>query len=89
MKRTLSLISILTLLILVVIFTLQNAESVQIQFLFWSMDLSLAILIFILFFLGVIVGVLTLIPTVFHLKKTQGMIQKSAENISLNSREPI
>lgn len=68
MKKTISLVLLLSLLLLVVIFTVQNAEVVQIQFLFWETSLSIAIFMFLLLFLGVLVGILSLLPHIFHLK---------------------
>ncbi len=44
------------LLILVVVFTLQNSEVVNINFLFWSFSLSRALMIFVVFIAGVLLG---------------------------------
>lgn len=49
-------IVILVLLMLLVIFTVQNYEVVKIQFLFWSFTTSRAIIIFLALFLGVVIG---------------------------------
>lgn len=46
----------LILLILVVILTLQNAEIIVVRFLFWEFLLSRALLIFIVFAVGIITG---------------------------------
>lgn len=46
----------LLLLILVLIFTVQNAEMVDVQILSWTVPISRAFLIFWVFFTGVIVG---------------------------------
>jgi len=46
----------ITLLLLVVIFTLQNTEIVTIKFLFWDMELSRALLIFLLLGIGIVIG---------------------------------
>ncbi|MFW6324676.1 MAG: lipopolysaccharide assembly protein LapA domain-containing protein [Desulfovibrionales bacterium] len=50
------LVALVVLLILVVLFTLQNTEAVSVQFFFWSASVSKALLIFILFGLGVLLG---------------------------------
>jgi len=50
------LIVVLVLMLLLVIFTVQNYEAVQIRFLFWSITTSRAIIIFLSFFIGVLVG---------------------------------
>ena len=44
------------LLILVVIFTLQNTQVMTISFLFWTVTLSRALIIFVVLAIGVIVG---------------------------------
>ena len=54
MKIKLSLGALL--LIFVVVFTLQNSEVVNINFLFWSFSLSRALMIFLVFITGVLLG---------------------------------
>ena len=46
----------LSLLLLVALFTLQNTEVVTITFLFWHFSLSRALLIFLVLVTGVVVG---------------------------------
>lgn len=46
------------LLLLVMIFTLQNAEVMEIRFLFWQISLSRALVIFLVFVLGLVSGLL-------------------------------
>ncbi len=45
-----------SLLLLVVLFTLQNAEVVSIRFLFWEFSMSRVILLFLVFAFGVGTG---------------------------------
>ena len=52
------LIIILVFLLVIVIFTVYNAEPVSINFLMWSFAVSKAILIFVSLFAGIIIGVL-------------------------------
>jgi putative membrane protein len=47
---------IIALLLVVVIFTLQNTEMVSISFLFWKFGMPRALLIFSVFVIGVLVG---------------------------------
>ena len=47
---------ILILMILLVIFTVQNYEVVKIQLLFWSFSTSRAIIIFAALLIGIIIG---------------------------------
>ena len=46
----------LILLLLIVIFTVQNAAVVTVNFLFWKLDISRALLIFFVLAIGVIIG---------------------------------
>lgn len=46
----------IALLFLVILFVLQNVEPVTLQFLLWSFSLSRALMFFIIFALGMIVG---------------------------------
>lgn len=46
----------LALLLLVVIFTVQNATVVPVNFLIWKIEISRALLIFFTFVIGMIVG---------------------------------
>jgi uncharacterized integral membrane protein len=89
MKKTITLVLLLALILLVVVFTLQNAEAVQIQFLFWETSMSLAIFMFLLFFLGVIVGVLSLLPHLFHLKSTIRKAQKTLATGENSAAKPF
>lgn len=47
---------ILVLLLLVILFTLQNSEQVSINFLFWHVTLSRALVIFIFLAIGLVIG---------------------------------
>lgn len=50
------LILILILVGLVVLFIIQNVAVVEIQFLFWSMQISRSLLIFFVLAIGILVG---------------------------------
>lgn len=50
------LISVLVLLLIIVIFTVQNAAVVTISFLFWEFAISRALMIFFVFTIGVLAG---------------------------------
>lgn len=47
---------ILILLLLVIVFTLQNSEQVSINFLLWHVTLSRALMIFIFLAIGLVIG---------------------------------
>jgi uncharacterized integral membrane protein len=46
----------LTLVGLVILFTLQNIAFVEVSFLFWSFELPRALLVFLIFVIGVVSG---------------------------------
>ena len=46
----------LFLLLLIVIFTVQNATAVTVNFLFWKLEISRALLLFFVLITGVIIG---------------------------------
>ena len=46
----------LLLLVLVVIFSIQNVEIVKIKFLFWELAISRALIIIVVFSLGILIG---------------------------------
>jgi uncharacterized integral membrane protein len=54
--RHFKLVVVLALVGLVVMFTLQNLEAVQVNLLFWSFTLRRSVLIFAVLFVGVIAG---------------------------------
>lgn len=47
----------LGLLLLIVIFTVQNAEVVTVNLLFWKLSVSRALMIFLVLIIGIVVGV--------------------------------
>lgn len=57
MEKNIKIYTGLGLLILVALFTLQNTETVPISFLFWEFRISRALMIFIVFAIGVLVGI--------------------------------
>ncbi len=46
----------ITLLFLVVLFTLQNVAMVEIQFLLWGFSIPRSLLLFIVLFIGILIG---------------------------------
>lgn len=69
MKRTAALlISTIVILVLVVIFTLQNANSITVDFLFWHVKSSLALVLLLTFSLGIVASVLALLPFILSKK---------------------
>jgi len=79
MKKPLSLIISVTLLILVVVFTLQNSSVSTIKLLFWEINASLSLMLIFTFTLGILVAVIVLTPIIIRLKKTGNKIYKKAD----------
>ncbi|OGW17709.1 MAG: hypothetical protein A3G93_02030 [Nitrospinae bacterium RIFCSPLOWO2_12_FULL_45_22] len=52
------LIAILTFLVLLMIFTIQNSQTIELNFFFWHFPIPLAILYFVVFILGLLTGLL-------------------------------
>lgn len=50
------IVSISVLIVLVIVFILQNISIVEITFLFWSLQMSRALLIFFLLAIGIAIG---------------------------------
>jgi uncharacterized integral membrane protein len=50
------LIAALVVLLLVVVFAVQNAEVVDVRFLFWKLSMSRALLLFLVFVAGLVSG---------------------------------
>jgi uncharacterized integral membrane protein len=55
-KRNLKLVAGLVLAGLIVLFTLQNAEVVELRFLFWKLSASRAVMIFSVLAVGIVLG---------------------------------
>lgn len=58
------------ILILTIIFTLQNAEDVRITYFFWNGTASLSLLLFMTLAIGIISAVMLLVPLIAHLNQT-------------------
>jgi len=53
-----TLVLVVFLILVVVVFSVQNASPVAISFLFWRFDASLAIIVFLCVLIGLITGVI-------------------------------
>lgn len=54
--QTFKVIALLTLLALVAVFTFQNTEIVNVNFLFWSVSMSSSLMLLAVLFLGIVIG---------------------------------
>ena len=55
-KMTIKLVITTALIILVMIFAVQNAAVVDIKLLFWDIEIPRSLLIFMMLFIGVVIG---------------------------------
>jgi uncharacterized integral membrane protein len=72
-----SLICGLILSLVALVFALQNTQSVRISFLVWHVNGSLAFLLILFFFVGVLVGILVVLPG--RIRSTLAMNRNSKE----------
>ena len=62
---------ILGLMLLAVIFAVQNADVVSVDFLFWKLNASLAVLAAVCITVGVLLGVLIVVPRIYRMRADQ------------------
>lgn len=60
------------LAVVVIVFGIQNAKSVGVRFLFWAFEGSLGLLLLLAFLLGLVTGLLLVIPKRVSKKGPQG-----------------
>jgi uncharacterized integral membrane protein len=67
------------LILLVVVFVVQNSSVTEIKFLFWNGQLSKAIIIFISLFVGFVIGFWPRWRKVRPLKRTEAVVEEKGE----------
>ena len=78
-KKTIyTLVLIIVFLLLLVIFTLQNTETVAVTFFFWDFKMSTALVILIPLAVGLLIGWLG-IPFIMARKKGSPLVKKENE----------
>ncbi|MCL5129288.1 lipopolysaccharide assembly protein LapA domain-containing protein [Algibacter sp. L4_22] len=81
MKQRITYITLtIIVLIFLVVFTLQNINKVTVSLLFWDIKMSLSLLIFSLFSLGVLTTIFILTPIIIALKSTFKEMLKLLKN---------
>ena len=88
MKKLFTLIIAAVALIAITIFTLQNSQVITVSIFFWEIEASLSLVLFTTFSLAILISVLAIIPTIYHLKKVKNKSQKEVENL-LHEQESI
>lgn len=76
MKNTAALIISISILLLTVIFTLQNAQIAHVKFLFWNAEASLSLILFITLGVGILSAVIAFLPVVYKLKSHQKKLDR-------------
>jgi uncharacterized integral membrane protein len=96
MKKSILLTIAIVILIITVVFTLQNTIQIHINILFWNLETSLALLIFTTFSIGILVAIVFLTPSIINLKrmlnesksKTNQLIEKEKNSITADKNIP-
>ena len=70
-RRSVRTITLLILMVVAVIFAVQNAGRVAVDVLFWRLDASLAVVIALCVATGVLVGVLITVPRMYRMRADQ------------------
>lgn len=68
MKNTFALILAIAILLLTVIFTLQNAQVIQVHLIFGTAEVSLSLVLFIALSIGLLAAIIVLVPVIISLK---------------------
>lgn len=77
-----SLIIALLLILIVVVFALQNSDPVQIKLFFWQVESSIAFVMTSVLFIGALLGVLFSLPTIFKKRDQVAELKEKMENKS-------
>jgi uncharacterized integral membrane protein len=86
MKNATALIASVTILLLTVIFTLQNAEAAELKVLFWNTEASLSLILFITLAIGVLSAIIAFSPLVFSLRATKIELKKNIEKLETSNQ---
>ncbi len=91
---TILLILGLLVAVLAVIFALQNTAAITVTFLFWQFNQSLALVLLLAVFAGVLIGLLTILPGAIRnqwrtsgQKKKIDSLEKSAAELKIRAEE--
>lgn len=82
-----TLIAVTILSILVAVFAIQNATMVEISFLGWAWQASLAIVVLVTFGVGILIGYLAGLPSTF--RKGKELRQHQEKVAELESATPV
>lgn len=93
MKKSTNLVFTIIILILIVLFTLQNTGEVSITLFLWNIETSLALLIVSIFSFGIIIAIIVLTPRNMALrsalKENEKIISEFQKNKEVYSEKEI
>lgn len=69
-------------ILIVVWFTLQNAETVRFQFAIWGWNVSLALLLFTCVFLGILLACMAVLPALFGERRYRKRAERSIRELT-------
>lgn len=78
-----SLIIALLLILVVVVFALQNSDPIQIKLLFWQIESSVAFIMTSVLFIGALLGVLFSMPSIRKKSEKIDELKEKLENKSM------
>ena len=79
-RHLLAVVLALLLSVTMVVFALQNATEVHVQFLFWSVEVALSLLLITTLLSGVIIAIIFSIPVWYRRRKTIAELKKQLRN---------
>ena len=85
----LQLVLILVLAIFLVIFTLQNAESVAIRLFFWNVNIPLVLLILVCLLIGYLLPHFSYIPRIWKLKSELTRTRREKEQLESDNPKRV
>lgn len=89
MKKTFALIISTVILLLTVIFTLQNSQIANVDFNFWNTEASLSLILFITISNGLITAIIALAPVIFSLKSDVKRLKKEQLEVFESDQDNI
>jgi putative membrane protein len=84
MRITIALILALILALIVTIFAVQNNTTIEVTFLAWSVDGSLALMLIITFALGILLGLLVSTPAWFRRIRQSANLRRNIRDLEMD-----
>ena len=91
MKKSFTLILAVIILIITVVFTLQNNIQIQLNLLFWEIEASLSLVLFSTLSIGILLAIGFLTPSIITLKRKWKEAEKSKkfnEEAKVQAKKP-